>query len=133
MSRGAEDYTTTFKVLDDQLDNLDDLDWRLKARQEKQNRPSNEQTAPQPSASAKLGGRAPSVAKRQKRERTEAKPTVVRREVRRNLTLKIREETEEKFNRLFYELRLAGDSRKKQDLAEEAFELLLKKYRNHLA
>jgi len=58
------------------------------------------------------------------------KPPV--REIRRNLTLKVLEENEMRFNQLFHKLQLAGDTRKKQDLADEALDLLFEKYKGHL-
>jgi len=52
------------------------------------------------------------------------------REQRRNLTLKVLESNEAEFNRLFHRLQLAGSPRRKQDLADEALQLLFAQYPN---
>jgi hypothetical protein len=51
---------------------------------------------------------------------------------RRNLTLKVLEKTEEQFHQLYLQLQIRGDSRKKQDLAEEACQLLFERYESVL-
>ena len=51
---------------------------------------------------------------------------------RRNLTLKVLDETEQRFSQLYLRLQLAGDNRRKQDLADEAFSLLFEKYKSIL-
>jgi len=53
------------------------------------------------------------------------------REQRRNITLKVLESNEVKFSRLFHQLQLAGDPRRKQDLADEAFRLLFAVYKEY--
>ena len=51
-------------------------------------------------------------------------------ERRRNLTLKVLESNEAEFNRLFHRLQLSGEPRRKQDLADEALQLLFETYRD---
>lgn len=52
---------------------------------------------------------------------------------RKAFTLKVLATNESKFHQLFCQLQLKGDSRKKQDLADEALELLFVKYESFLA
>ncbi len=66
--------------------------------------------------------------KKPRKEEGRPELQLVSKEHRRNLTLKVLEENERKFNELFYKLQLQGDSRKKQDLADEALTLLYDKY-----
>ena len=63
-----------------------------------------------------------------KKEVAKPEMQLVAKEHRRNLTLKVLEQNERKFNELFYKLQLKGDGRKKQDLADEALHLLFTKY-----
>lgn len=75
----------------------------------------------------------PRLPKKQKAEASRPELQLVQKEYRRNLTLKVREENELKFNELFHKLQLKGDSRKKQDLADEALELLFTYYKSVLS
>ena len=60
----------------------------------------------------------------------QSKPDVqlVTKQHRTNLTLKVLAENEARFNELFFRLQLKGDGRKKQDLADEALQMLFSKY-----
>ena len=140
MSNRAPDFSSTFEIVDDQLE---DAERRLAERRSKQNaekipaaknpasklrdaKPNttpvdaNEKPAEESSASKPI---------RRNQSKGEAtKPALVKREVRRNLTLKVLEENETRFNQLFHRLQLAGDGRRKQELADEALGLLFQKY-----
>ena len=135
MSNRAPDFSATFEIVDDQLE---DAERRLKQRRMQQDaagKPAKKlQEAQVPQASAAvLPESEPAAAKPQRAKRPKGegakRPELVKREVRRNLTLKVLEENETRFNQLFHRLQLAGDGRRKQDLADEALGLLFAKYK----
>ena len=74
----------------------------------------------------------PKLPKKPKVDQERPELQLVSKEHRRNLTLKVLENNEVRFNELFHKLQLKGDSRKKQDLADEALELLFENYKSIL-
>jgi len=140
MGKGAPDFSTAFSVVDEQLE---DAEKRLAERRSaKTTREKPAAKVQSPQVAAKREGEHSSTKAKPKAERTRAKANrstgagepaqVVKRKARRNLTLKVLDETEQRFNQLFHKLQLAGDGRRKQDLADEAFGLLFEKYQSFL-
>lgn len=141
MSNRAPDFSSAFDIVDDKLA---DAEKRLaeKRRAAAQNaatkakadeKPSDEVTSAESvEAKPETDAKPPKPKlpkKRAKKEEGRPELQLVAKEHRRNLTLKVLEENEQKFNELFFKLQLKGDGRKKQDLADEALELLFSKYR----
>ncbi len=134
MSKNAPDFSGSFELVRDQLT---ETEHRLR------NRKRNLNQSPEPASAANIQSR-DDVGDRQidetsqsffeafpkKNDQTASQTSINRnREQRRNLTLKVLESNEAEFNRLFHLLQLDGDARRKQDLADEALDLLFAKYR----
>ncbi len=140
MSNNAPDFSSTFDIAEDRLA---DADRRLRekrnAKRTKEVKAATtgaEKPADDPKANKRSQPTRKSVRpKRPSEEKGEVTFTheLVKKEVRRNLTLKVLEENETRFNQLFHRLQLAGDSRKKQDLADEALSLLFARYKKIVA
>ena len=144
MSSNSPDFSSSFDLVQDKLDATQRrLEQKRKhestpvektppetldLKNNPQNHPKFDELSPRPSATEQ-GKRT------RKKKRISALAAPIRlsvREIRRNLTLKVLEENEMRFNQLFHKLQLAGDVRKKQDLADEALDLLFQKYKEHL-
>lgn len=138
MSNNAPDFSSTFDIAED---NLADAERQLRERRQAKKRREHEAdsntndteaTADDPMSEECPKPRRQNVAAKlpsKKKEEGTFTHELVKKELRRNLTLKVLEENEARFNRLFHQLQLAGDARKKQDLADEALSLLFAKYK----
>ena len=130
MSKNAPDFSGPFKLVQNQLTKTEQ---RLRAR-----KPEPDQDPWITSPAEPAGQNRPNllVSRAELETNPMEKSTVVspdirqQREQRRNLTLKVLESNEAKFNRLFHRLQIAGDPRRKQDLADEALQLLFNNYKN---
>lgn len=147
MSNRAPDFSSAFDIVDDKLA---DAEKRLaeKRRAAAQNAaakakadetPNDEVVSAEVEANVEVKpeieakpSKSKLPKKRAKKEEGRPELQLVSKEHRRNLTLKVLEENEQKFNELFFKLQLKGDGRKKQDLADEALELLFGKYNSVL-
>lgn len=138
MSNNAPDFSATFDAVDNQLANAEQ---RLKekrkvvAKKAESLQPAKTKKVPlktDDSDLQKVKASVDPLEKRAKPTKASSKIQIATRVSRCNLTLKVLSENEQKFNRLFLKLQLAGDARKKQDLADEALQLLFDKYKPHL-
>ncbi len=135
MSNRAPDFSSTFDIVDD---TLADAEKRLekkhkaaadaKSNSKSKHEASKEETEKGTLKSEDEKKEPKPVKKAAKKEAARPELQLVNKEHRRNLTLKVLEENERQFNQLFYRLQIAGDARKKQDLADEALTLLFAKY-----
>lgn len=115
---------------DELVNELDDLERQRQERRQKKPKKG----APSSNAPKKATSEPTDVPpEKSNRRKGNASPLeLVERRHRQNLTLKGLQENDVKFNQLFLKLQLQGDCRKKQDLADEALELLFSKYRSVL-
>lgn len=138
----APDFSSTFDLVDDKLA---DAEKRLAEKREAAAKARTKIAEPiKPASQAeqavpvKAEVRAepiverekPKLPKKPKAEAARPELQLVQKEHRRNLTLKVLEGNERKFNELFFKLQLKGDGRKKQDLADEALTLLFTRYKD---
>ncbi|TWU37420.1 hypothetical protein [Novipirellula artificiosorum] len=135
MSKGAPDVSATFDIVDGQLENFDEAEKRLLEKRKKQRENKTQEAMQKTDGKNKTATPtsempAKPAAKKREPKGEVFRPSIVTRESRRNLTLKVLEENETKFNQLFHRLQLAGVSRRKQDLADEALDLLFTKYKS---
>lgn len=114
MSKNAPDFTDTFKLVESDL-LQDDLEYAQNQLIRRKMRKKDAHTSNSPKSE-------------------ESEKLVVKSEVekRKAFTLKVLERNEKKFHQLFNQLQLKGDCRRKQQLADEALELLFAKYRSVL-
>jgi len=136
MNNNAPDFSSTFDIAED---NLADAERQLRERRQAKKRQEQqtdsngtEETAGGPKSEECPKPKRQNVPPRlpsKKQEEGTFPHELIKKEVRRNLTLKVLEANEARFNRLFHQLQLAGDARKKQDLADEALSLLFTKYK----
>jgi hypothetical protein len=126
MSNNAPDFSTAFDMAGDALEEAEKR-LSLKRRQSEK-----KAAVSQPTDDKKRGQRhpetesAPPLNRRAKPSKSDVQ--VVTKRHRTNLTLKVLAENEARFNELFFRLQLKRDNRKKQDLADEALQLLFAKY-----
>ncbi|TWU49425.1 hypothetical protein [Rubripirellula reticaptiva] len=137
MSSRAPNFSSTFAIVDDQLE---ETEKRLEQRRLEKDRAKLAEKTTATEAAKKLPVEKPTekvaaikakpIKKKTASGQGTSAPRITKKEVRRNLNLKVLDETEQKFSRLFHTLQLAGDGRRKQDLADEAFGLLFEKYKS---
>ena len=118
MSRNPPDYSDAFIMAESELAN-DDLE---KARQRLRRRKS-------PMESNSTGNLKNADAETDQSTSLVVKGTAT---IRKPITLKVQAENEAKFHLLFSLLQVQGDTRRKQDLADEALNLLFLKYQSLL-
>lgn len=118
MSSSKPDFATAFELMDDELSNAEK---RLHRKRTKSNK-ETEATPRQPTRA------------NQDEDGIKEKWSIdvdaidSRQKSRRSITLKVLEENEFRFNHLYHQIQLRGDSINKQDLADQAFCLLFEKY-----
>lgn len=139
MNSSAPDFSSTFDLVDGKLADAEKrlAEKRLSAARAKAKEASNQESASPESMQGPtlpVDERAKPKLPKKTTKNDVGKPEfqLVAKEHRRNLTLKVLEKNERKFNELFFKLQLNGDGRKKQDLADEALDLLFVKYKQFL-
>lgn len=108
----------------------------IERRKQKQNakarreaKKSTEQNVDE-SGGAKRTETVPPEGPRESKKQPSVLPVQIAKQTRRTaITLKVVEEKAERFHELFYRLKALKDSRTKQDLADEALDLLFEKYK----
>lgn len=135
MNNNAPDFSETIEMANDDLAEAEKrLNAKRRREQEKTGR-KNKSKLPTENQSSEAG-ESQDVTPRIAQPKTSVKKTEPIDELvfktestrRRAFTLKVLEENEHKFHQLFHRLQLEGDSRRKQDLADEALCLLFEKY-----
>lgn len=118
MNSGKPNFSTAFELMDDELINAEK---RLHRKRTKSNK-ETEATPRQP------------IRANQDEDGIKEKWSIdvdafdSRQKSRRSITLKVLEENEFRFNHLYHQIQLRGDSINKQDLADQALCLLFEKY-----
>ena len=129
MTSTAPDFSSTFEIVDDKLADVEKRLVHRRSQHSRQMKNSTKAKGQEPDNSERaISASNESTAKRKRAKQESVSIQIVAKEVRQNLTLKVLATNEAKFHQLFHKLQLKGDSRKKQDLADDALELLFAKY-----